>query len=370
MQRRIRQHHADVAETGCDGGCQSRVSGRPAHRRDDDGAGRGDEEIEGSGVEVGEPLRSLDVGRHHRERLGGPVLAAAQLRDGRLVGRVAHEVEAADALDREDRAVVEQLAGAVEGRGHEFGGAVGGRPGAGLLQPQPRAAVEAADRLGVVAAISRVGVLGGAGRAQGKVAHGGVRPVVGQILDDGQPGPAVDARDERVPEAAVGRVAHLGQTVRAGGHVRRQQGARAGGAAGFEDREGGFAPHRQVADFVAEDAGQRRGVVKHLFHERVDFRGLALDLDEHLAVVVAAEARDAVPGGDGGDVRAESHALDHPAQQVFAPDLGHAASLTFERIALTGVPCGVRGCAQTNSGIVAGQRRWGIGGLQVIQIRV
>ena len=383
VQRRIRQHHPDVAEAGRDrrGEFRRGAGGVGAQRRNHDRVRRRGEQRQLGVPELGEALGGPGVGGHHREGLGGAVLAAAQLGDGVLVGRVAHEVEAADALHREDRAVVEKLAGARDGGRHEFGGAVGfGSGSAGFFEPQPRAAVEAADRLGVMAAVARVGVLGGACRAQGELAHRGVRAVVGDVLDDGQARPAIDARDERVAEAPVARIPHLREAVGAGGDIRRQQRRRTLGTAGFQDFEGGCgigvgivgaaAAHGQLAHLVAEDPRERRGVAKHLRDEGVDLRRHALDLDEHLAVVVAAEPGDAMPGGDGGDVRAEPHALDHAAQQVLPPDFAHDASLTPTRIALTGVPHRFRGCAQSNSGVTAGQGVSRGSGLQVTQIRV
>ena len=78
---------------------------------------------------------------HHRERLVAALLALAQRRDRVLVGRVAGEVVAADALHRDDRAVGEQAA-----RLGERVLAVRRAPRCGADEPQPRPAVGAADR--------------------------------------------------------------------------------------------------------------------------------------------------------------------------------------------------------------------------------
>ena len=326
VQRRIRQHHADIAQLGGD---RRGEAGAGAKRRDDDRAGRRGQQRQLGVVDGGQSPGGVDVGDHHREGLGRTMLAAAQLGDGGLVRGIAHQMETADALHRQDGAVVEQSPGADDRRAHESGGTLRDGGPAALLQPQPRTAVETADRLRVMTPVARVRVLCGARRTHGELPHRGVRTVVGDVLDDGQPRPAVDARDEGVTEAPVARIVHLRQALRTRGHVRRQQRAGAVDPPRRENAETGFAiPDGQVALHVRQDAGQRRGVVKHLRDEGVDLRRLPLDLDEHFAIVVAAEPADAMPGGDGGDVRAEPHALDHAAQQVFAPDFGHDASLT------------------------------------------
>src|ERR1017187_7971764 len=62
-----------------------------------------------------------------------------------------------------------------------------------------------------------------AGWALAKLGHGGVGPVVRNLLDDGVARSAVGAIGEGVPIAAVGGVAQGGQAVRAGGDVRRNE---------------------------------------------------------------------------------------------------------------------------------------------------
>ena len=143
--------------------------------------------------------------RHHRERLLLAVLARAQPRDRVLVGRVAGEVVAAEALDRDDRA---RRAAA---------------------RPPPRAAARAAarrrgsDRLGVEAAVGRILVLAAAVGAEREAGHRRVRAVVRDRADDREARAALGAVDERVAVAAVGRVEQLAQAVVAGGDVRRDQ---------------------------------------------------------------------------------------------------------------------------------------------------
>jgi ribonucleoside-triphosphate reductase len=87
----------------------------------------------------GTPAERVERGEHHRERLLLAVLAAAQLEHGGVVGGVDHEVEAADALHRDDLAAAQGC-----GDGVERGG-VGGdlflqalRRGAGAGRRRPR----------------------------------------------------------------------------------------------------------------------------------------------------------------------------------------------------------------------------------------
>ena len=77
------------------------------------------------------------------------------------------------------------------------------------LRPADRAAV----RLRVVAAVFDVVVFPVAVRAHGEGAHGGLRPVVGDVLDDGKARAAVGAVDEGVAIAPVPGVQQLPQAV-------------------------------------------------------------------------------------------------------------------------------------------------------------
>ena len=56
-------------------------------------------------ADLGEARRAGGVGHHHRERLGLARLAPAQARHRRFVARVADQVEAAEALERDDAAL-------------------------------------------------------------------------------------------------------------------------------------------------------------------------------------------------------------------------------------------------------------------------
>ena len=128
----------------------------------------------------------------------------------------AGEVVAAEALDRDDRAVAQQRGG----RRHRVGGA---GHGAGPISVGPRAARRAGVRLRVEAPVARVLVLRPAGGAHLEARHRRERTVVGDAAHDREPRPAVRAVDERVAVAAVAGVPQLGQAVRARRGVGRHE---------------------------------------------------------------------------------------------------------------------------------------------------
>ncbi len=99
VQRRVRQHHADVAVARRDRGRERRV--RPARQQHDRPPAPG-QQLDRGAVELDQPAGGREVGRHHGERPLLPVLARPQRRDGRLGRGVDREVVAAEPLDRED----------------------------------------------------------------------------------------------------------------------------------------------------------------------------------------------------------------------------------------------------------------------------
>ncbi len=206
VQRRVAQHHAEIGV----------VRG---HRVGDGGIGSAGQQHDRAlharqcacrcVVHLGHRPRRVEVGHHHCERLVATALASAQFGDGELVGRVARQVIAADALEREYAAVAQQLSGLLQPV------RAVGEPSVVRPVAQRRPAVGAAHRLGVEAAVGGVGVLAGTVVAHGEAGHRRGGAIVGQRADDGEPGPAVGAVDERVPVAPVGRVAQFGRAVRA-----------------------------------------------------------------------------------------------------------------------------------------------------------
>ena len=235
------------------------------------------------------------------------MLALAQPADGGGVGRVAHEVEPAEALDRQDPAVGQQRR-------------IAGEAGS---------AVVAADGLGVVTATRRVVVLGGAGGTHGEARHRGVRTVVGKPFDDREARSAVGARDERVTKAAIVGVTELGETLGAHRSVGRDERHRHGIGATLGDHEPrtGGDPRVLVAHDRL-DRRERRRLGDEPPGELVERRRRARRLDEHARTVVPDETvapefvREPVNEGP------EPHALHHPGHE----DPFHQTSHTITRL--------------------------------------
>ena len=204
-----------------------------------------------------------------------------------------------------------------------------GSVGAGRIdQPEPGAAVRAADWLGVEPAVGRVVVLRAARGAHREAGHRGQRPVVGHVPDDAEPWPAVGAVDERVAEPPVRRVSQFPQAVRAGRGVRGDQRAAAGWVAGHRlagnDGEAGPAVRRDRLRGDPLHLGQRRCVPDQRGQEVLHPGRGPLHLGEHAVRVVAHPAGQAQPGSQGVHERAEPDPLDHALYPDGRPDLaGH-----------------------------------------------
>ncbi len=188
VQRRVGQQHAVGCRVGRDG---VRQRGGIVAVHDHDRSLRPGQQRLREVAHMREAADRRQVGRHHRQRLRLTVLPRAQATDRRDVVGVAGEVEAAEALDRDDPP-----------RAHELlGGGDRVRALAALAlkhEAHARAAARAGDRLGVIAAVGDVGILRAALAAHREHAHRGLRAVVGHALDDREARAAVRAVDERV----------------------------------------------------------------------------------------------------------------------------------------------------------------------------
>ena len=207
---------------------------------------------------------------------------------------------AAEALDRDDRAVSEEADGLVE------------------RHREPGPADRAGDRLGVEAPVGRVLVLPAAVAAQRETCHRRVRPVVGDAPDDREARPALRAVDERVAVAAVRRVEELVQAVVAGRDVGRDEG-RPPGRAARRDREPGFASRGERLDDDGIDPGKGRRLEAECGAERVELVPVAFGLYYDAFAVVQHEPAERVPPCDPVHERAEADALNDPSNAELAP---------------------------------------------------
>ena len=267
VQRGVRQHHAEVGAAGGDLGGHAGSSG--SARRASSTIGR---RRPASSAALGRadhgPTRaaSSEVAAITANGLSPRALRRRSSADRLRRAGVAGQVVAAEALDREDRAPRSRPRAAASASSPCDG------PGArARTSAQPRAAGGAGDRLGVEAAVGRIGVLAGAVGAHREAGHGGGRPVVGQAGDDREARAAVGAGDERVPVAPVGRVGQLGRQsaqVAASGETRVRPGPAAEAADGERRAaDGGHAGRRDGLD-DRPAAGRRRRSAGRTRHGR------------------------------------------------------------------------------------------------------
>ena len=217
VERGIGQHHAEPRRSCCDRWGDSGAGAAPdEHDRARDAV----EERDLGGGRLGERVR---CGGHHRQGLLLTVLPRAQAGDGLLVGRVAGEVVAAEALDGQDPPLEQQSGGLLD------------------RHRQPWPALVAGDRLGVEAAVSGILVFAATGGTEREAGHRRAASVVGDGRHDREAGAAIRAVDERVAVASIGRVEELLQAVVARGGVRRDERRPSGPSVFAEhDREPGI----------------------------------------------------------------------------------------------------------------------------------
>ena len=312
VQRRIGQHEPDLAEAGCDGGCKP-ACGFLLHEHD--GAPGRAQQRE---LPLARPRKVREgLGDHHRQRLRRPVLALAQPRDGLLIGGIAQQVIAADALHRHDGAAPQRRGAGGDGLCRAGDGRT-----AAIVEGQLRPAGGTGEWLGVVAPVRRVLVFGPAVRAHGEAGHGCVGAVIGQPVDDRVARPALGAVGERIAIAPCGGVGHLGEAVGAHEMVGRQRAARRSvGAAGF-DREAVERPHLCIRHLARLGNGQRRRFAQQGRSELRQGRGLALGVNLDLAAAVAHPAPHAQAQREAEDEGTVAHAL-HAAAHHDAPRRHH-----------------------------------------------
>ena len=156
VQRRVREHQPRATASRARPRAAIAEPSPPAHEHDR--ARRRAEQL--ALLAASRSASAAGSAAHHGERLLLAVLALTQASDRVLVGRVAGEVAAAEALHRDDRAVAERRDRLLE------------------RQRELRPAGGARDRLGVEATVGGVLVLASAVGAEREAGHRRVRPVV------------------------------------------------------------------------------------------------------------------------------------------------------------------------------------------------
>ena len=234
-------------------------------------------------------------------------LSRRSLRSVSVVERVGREMEPAETLHGDDGPAGEGGDG-LEDR------VAAARPSAGVEQRQPRAALGAAERLGVESPVRGIAVLGQAPVAEGEVGHRRAFPVERRAFNDRVPGPALGAADEGVEVPTVRGVEQLPAAVGAQGEIGRDRRELPVGGSALADGElrapcgrrgsSGSSSHRVEPGCGREHCRERVA-------EGCDAIRRALDLGHHLGGAVLDEAREPEPRRQPVHRRAESDALDH-----------------------------------------------------------
>ena len=214
---------------------------------------------------------------------------------------------AANPLDRDDPAVMQQLCGCRDGR------VVTGDRVAGAFEAVVRAAVRAGDRLGVEAAVGWIVVFRGALFVERPGCHRRLSSIVRKGEDDGIARAAVGAIDIGIVKAPVARVEELREAGIAGGKIGRDPHGRMFAGRTGTDRE--VLQARQVgrADVDPGDLGRRRGARAQVVQERLDAIGRAFEEDLHAVIAVRYPAGERVGACKAVDERPESHPLHRSA---------------------------------------------------------
>jgi hypothetical protein len=308
VERGVGEDQADEGVAGGDGGSEAASLPSP---HEHDRALHGEEKPPLVFVERGETLGRGEVFDHDRERLLVPPLALAQPRDGRVVGGVAGEMEAAETLDGHDRALP-------QARGRRHDRRVRGPAGSGLhrafgiLEKDAGPAIGTGVGLSMEAAVGHVLVLGGAPSAHRKRDHGRAGPVVGHVPGDREAGPAVRTVGERVAVAAIVGIEDLAQAVRARGEVGRNRDAPLRSLdAGLDEKELGRLDRNRLRPDVPHD-GCGGDALSEAVQERVEHRSRPECFDRDSPAVVADASGEAFVAGQAIDEGSKAHPLHRP----------------------------------------------------------
>jgi len=240
--------------------------------QDDRGFGR-DEEPRLRIAEAAERGRHGAITDHEGKGLLLAGLRGPQPGHGLVVAGIGHQVEPAEALERDDRAAADR-------RHRSRQRLIPSRENGAVRRPQleARPARRACVRLRVEPAVQRVVVLRLARPAHPEPRHRRARPVVRQAMEDRETRAAVGAVGERVAEATVRRVEQLAQAVGTRGDVRQHERRLLTGRAfaDLEARQADRVEHRRLETL---DHGAGWTLLHQARAKLVQARRRSLDLD-------------------------------------------------------------------------------------------
>ena len=299
------EEQADAGQSGMDPVHERGLAACPQPGEQHDGASRGRQGRVLRAADSRQPGGGVNVTHHDGERLRRAALAVPQLGHGRRITRVAHQLVAAEPLQRDDPAPGDGL----DRRTQRF-------LAAQFVPRQARTADGAGHGFGVEAPVAGVGVLGRAVGAEREAPHRRTDPVVRKVLDDGGARPAVGAVDERVAVAPVAGVAHLAQAGVADRRVRRDLARCRARVAGRAVPHAEALLERRLPCTTGQVdpayPGENRNVGPQTRRELLDDVGRSRDLALHVPVHIGHPAVQAEGGRRAVHEGPEADSLDDP----------------------------------------------------------
>jgi hypothetical protein len=182
------------------------------------------------------------------------------------------------------------------------------------------------------AAVRGIIVLSLALATHDKVAHGGQRAIVGDVLNDSEARAAICAVDEGVAKAPILRVKQLLQAVVANTDVWGDQGVRSGLARAVNDPEPDVVLDGDLVLGDAFNVGQRWSLGGQFSLKFVQSAGRSLNFHEDAAAVIADEPGQTMPESQIVDEGTKSDALDNACHSQAITN----ASVSLHQLCITG----------------------------------
>ena len=160
------------------------------------------------------PRCNRKIFHHDCQGLDGPPFQAAKPLNGSFIRSITAQVKSADSLDSDDATAAQDTAGFRNRRMPPFCPA---------QQIYFRAAVIAADRLGIISPRKRIFIFRTAGRTHGKFAHTGSFPVIRHGIQYSHTRPAGRTVNKRMQITAIRPIKELFLTAVANGYIGRNE---------------------------------------------------------------------------------------------------------------------------------------------------
>ena len=129
--------------------------------------------------------------------------------------------------------------------------------------------------------VSGVIILGLTHLTHSKMLHGGVRPVIRNIIDDGIPWPAIGAIDEWIVIAAVGGIKQLTKAVGTDGDIWGYKGGFVGSSSALGNSEAPAILDGFGRNCNLRDTGERRALFRKILAEGLNNFPHSLDMNRH-----------------------------------------------------------------------------------------